>query len=225
MIDTKLVKLEQRALVCPDQAKTYVIKDEATLLRANEFIHGIKAMVKEIKDFFKPLKDKAKQAHQALVDKERGLLKPLHEAEETVGPQIAAYLAEQRRIQREAEEKAREAEEERERLKEDRLQRAADAVDAGDAEAIAKIVNETVPEPETKVVIPKATKLEGTGIREDWKWELEKPDDIDKVSREFLCLDVVKLNAYVRAHKEEAIAPMKKQGIRVYSVNTPVFRL
>lgn len=196
MTDAKLTQLEQRALACPEQAKTYIVKDEPTLLRANDFIHGVKALIKEIKDFFKPMKDKAKQAHQAVVDAEKKLLNPLYEGEAIVKPQIGGYLAEQRRLQLEAEEKAREI-----------------------ARQAENPFDDTVPEQQAVVPIPKPIKLKGTGIREDWKWELE---DFDKVPRELLCLDAVKINALVRAGKEKAITPMKKQGIRVFKVDTVV---
>ena len=84
-----------------------------------------------VTDFFKPMKDSAYQAHKAVCDREKTMLKPLQEAEKILKKSMSAYYQEQERKRRELEEKMRrEAEAERER----KLNEAAALEEAGKAD-------------------------------------------------------------------------------------------
>lgn len=110
-------QIESKAMAIPDRARMVVVTDNASMEIANNFKLDIKAMVKEIDEWFKPLADKAFQAHRAITQKWNETKKPLQDADAHVTTQVKNYLAEIRR-QQEAEaarvrEEARKAEEER----------------------------------------------------------------------------------------------------------------
>ena len=113
------------------QAKEMVISSEEEYEKAAEFGKQIKEKAKVVTDFFKPLKDSAYQAHKAVCDREKTMLKPLQEAEKILKKSMSAYYQEQERKRRELEEKMRrEAEAERER----KLNEAAALEEAGKAD-------------------------------------------------------------------------------------------
>ena len=92
------------------------IVDEQQLTRDGEFGKMLKKKASQVTTFFKPMKDSAYQAHKAVCDREKAMLTPLRNAEKTVKQVMSAYIAEQERKRREAEEAARRAAEaERER--------------------------------------------------------------------------------------------------------------
>ena len=113
------------------QAKEMVISSEEEYEKAAEFGKQIKEKAKVVTDFFKPMKDSAYQAHKAVCDREKTMLKPLQEAERILKKSMSAYYQEQERKRRELEEKMRrEAEAERER----KLNEAAALEEAGKAD-------------------------------------------------------------------------------------------
>ena len=109
--------IESKALALPDQAKLIAVTDNESMERANTFKLDIKAMIKEIDEWFKPLADKAFQSHRAITGKWNETKAPLKAADDHVTNQVKLYLAEVRRAQEAEEarlrEKARKEEEER----------------------------------------------------------------------------------------------------------------
>jgi len=109
--------IESKALALPDQAKLITVTDNDSMERANTFKLDIKAMIKEIDEWFKPLADKAFQSHRAITGKWNETKAPLKAADDHVTNQVKLYLAEVRRAQEAEEarlrEKARKEEEER----------------------------------------------------------------------------------------------------------------
>ena len=112
------------------QAESLVIQNDEDYAFAGEFGKMLKKKASQVTTFFKPMKDSAYQAHKAVCDREKAMLTPLRNAEKTVKQVMSAYIAEQERKRREAEEAARRAAEaERER----KIQEAATLEAAGDA--------------------------------------------------------------------------------------------
>ena len=210
MIETALKKFETEVVGFPEQAKLIIVHDSQTLEQANEFYNVVKAMMKEIKGFFKPLKIKAKEAHQGLVDKERELLDPLEQAANITKPQISSYLDELDRLRREADEKVREEERKRERLKEEKLKAAIAAQSSGDLEKVEEIINEEIPAAKPFIPVPSSPKLEGMSIREIWKYRVI---NIKLVPLPYLMINSVKVGSLVRATKGKVRIP----GIETYS--------
>ena len=105
------------------QAESMVILSDEDYTAAGEFGRLLKQKAAEVTSFFKPMKDSAHQAHKAICDREKTMLKPLKNAEAVVKKAMSDYFTEQERKRQEAEAAARRAAEaERER----KLQEAAE---------------------------------------------------------------------------------------------------
>lgn len=100
-------EIESKALALPDQAKTIMVTDNESMERANAFKLDIKAMIKEVDEWFKPLADKAFQAHRAITGKWNETKAPLKEADNHVTAQVKKYLAECKRREEEEAERLR----------------------------------------------------------------------------------------------------------------------
>ena len=98
-----------------DWAKSLAIATPEQYATASEQLKGIKALVKEIEASYGPLKQKASEAHKAIVAEEKRQLAPLVDAEATCKTVMLKYTAaeqakaeaERRRLQAIADEKAR----------------------------------------------------------------------------------------------------------------------
>lgn len=134
--------IESKALALPDQAKLVTVTDNESMERANAFKLDIKAMIKEIDEWFKPLADKAFQSHRAITGRWNETKKPLQDADAHVTNQVKLYLAEVRRAQ-EAEE-ARLREIARKEEEERRLAEAAELEAEGRAEEADEILEAPV---------------------------------------------------------------------------------
>lgn len=88
------------------QAESLVIQTDEDYAFAGEFGKMLKKKASQVTTFFKPMKDSAYQAHKAVCDREKAMLTPLRNAEKTVKRVMSAYIAEQERKRREAEEAA-----------------------------------------------------------------------------------------------------------------------
>ena len=75
------------------QAKEMVISSEEEYEKAAEFGKQIKEKAKVVTDFFKPMKDSAYQAHKAVCDREKTMLKPLQEAEKNFEKEYVCLLS------------------------------------------------------------------------------------------------------------------------------------
>lgn len=200
------VELETKIMTVPDQARALAITDDASLVRAGDILVAIKGLRAEIDAAFDPIIQKAHAAHKEALSQKKKADDPLVEAEGIIKPRIAAYQAEQERIRREDEARLRaeaeRAEEERRIAEAIALEESGDAVEA-EAVISAPVV---VPRP----VIPPAPKLAGISTAQVWKYEIT---DMNKVPREYLKIDEVKVGGVVRALKDAANIP----GIRIYT--------
>jgi len=134
--------IESKALALPDQAKLVTVTDNESMERANTFKLDIKAMIKEIDEWFKPLADKAFQSHRAITSRWNETKKPLQDADAHVTNQVKLYLAEVRRAQ-EAEE-ARLREIARKEEEERRLAEAAELEAEGRADEADEVLSEPI---------------------------------------------------------------------------------
>ena len=99
------------------QAESMVILSDEDYTAAGEFGRLLKQKAAEVTSFFKPMKDSAHQAHKAICDREKAMLKPLKNAEAVVKKAMSDYFTEQERKRQEAEAAARRAAEaEREQI-------------------------------------------------------------------------------------------------------------
>jgi hypothetical protein len=152
---TPTTEVETKALAIPEKARLIVVSDNDSMTMADNTKAAIKDMIKEIDSVFKPMADKAFQAHRAITGKWKAVVQPLKDADEYLTGQVKGYLrkleeirqAEERRLR----EEARKAEEER------RLQEALLAEQEGNEEEAQAILEEEiyVPPPVVKVEAPK----------------------------------------------------------------------
>jgi hypothetical protein len=135
-------EVESKALAIPEQAKMITVTDNESMERANAFKLDIKEMLKSIDEFFKPMADKAFQAHRAITGKWNETKAPLKEADDHVTNQVKGYL---RKVREEEErqaailrEQARQEEEER------RLAQAAELEQEGNIDEANAILEEPI---------------------------------------------------------------------------------
>ena len=148
------------------QAESLVIQTDEDYAFAGEFGKMLKKKASQVTTFFKPMKDSAYQAHKAVCDREKAMLTPLRNAEKTVKQVMSAYIAEQERKRREAEEAARRAAEaERER----KIQEAATLEAAFEEAAI-------MDDAASYAVVPAAATPKVSGVSTSKDWEIVEID-------------------------------------------------
>jgi hypothetical protein len=148
-------EIESKALAIPEQAKLVTVTDNESMEQANTLKLDIKAMIKEVDDWFKPIADKAFQAHRAITGKWAETKAPLKAADDHLTNQVKGYLAEVRRKQ-EAEE-ARLREIARKEEEERRLREAEELEAEGRTEEADEVLSEpiTYVAPAVKIDTPK----------------------------------------------------------------------
>ena len=157
------------------QAESLVIQTNEDYAFAGEFGKMLKKKASQVTTFFKPMKDSAYQAHKAVCDREKAMLTPLRNAEKTVKQVMSAYIAEQERKRREAEEAARRAAEaERER----KIQEAATLEAAGDADGAEAAFEEAaiMDDAASYAVVPAAATPKVSGVSTSKDWEIVEID-------------------------------------------------
>lgn len=117
---TPVRDLETKALTLAEQAKALKVTDQKTYNLAVEQLLGVTDLRREIVAHHEPIKKAAHSAWQQVIAAEKKLLGPVEDAERIYKTGIAAYEAEQRRIEAEIRAKAEDealrlAEEQRER--------------------------------------------------------------------------------------------------------------
>lgn len=151
------------------QAEAITIESEEDYRLAADFGRMLKQRVAEVKEYWSPMKDAAHKAHAEVCRREKAMLQPLTNAEKILKQTMGAYIAEQERKRREAEESARKAAyEEAER----KMAEAIALEEAGDREAADVIANEAAIMDEavgTITISRQSTKADGVYNRKDWK--------------------------------------------------------
>jgi len=196
----------ETALTLYEQARSILVKTAEDYQFAGEFLRRLKDQRKAIQDWFRPLKEKADQAHKALVKKEREALKPLEEAEALVAPAMIAWKREE---ERKAEEEARRIREEARRREEEiRLAEAIQAEREGDLGAAQAILEEPIEVP-VVTVQPRTPKISGLAERTTWTFRVVNES---LIPREYLMPNLTKIGAVVRSDKGKTSIP----GIEVF---------
>ena len=89
---TPTTEVETRALAIPEKARLVVVTDNDSMAIADNTKGLIKDMIKEIDATFKPMADKAFQAHRAITGKWKEVVQPLKDADEYLTGQVKGYL-------------------------------------------------------------------------------------------------------------------------------------
>lgn len=204
-------EVETKAMTIVDQAKAVKVTDSQTYTAAGMLWKTIGDMIKEVKDTFDPICDAAHKAHKAAVEKRSKYLDPLTTAQKSVKGLMSAWDAEQERIrqaeQRRLEEIARKEAEEQALLEaiaaEEEAKRNGATKEEAAQEATAIMEEHVYVAP---VVIPKAVpKMQGGPVyRTVWKARIVNER---LIPREYLTVDMVKINGVVRALKAQTNVP------------------
>ena len=156
------------------QAGAITIDAEDDYKEAAQFGRLLKQRTAEVKDFWKPLKEAAHKAHAEICAREKAMLQPLSNAEKILKQTMGAYISEQERIRREAEEAARraaQAEVERRLQEAIALEAQGKTSDADAAVEEAEIMDEM-----SNVVSVAADKPKAEGVATKKDWEIESID-------------------------------------------------
>lgn len=154
------------------KAKEYIITTDEQYQEAAEIGKEIKRRAKMVTDLFQPIKDAANKAHKAACAREKEMLVPLQEAEKAIKASMGAYVQEQERKRREAEEAARKAREEEVRRM---LEQAVDLEQQGRKEEADEALENAEVMSETPVVVS-APVPAAKGVTTKKVWEIRVTD-------------------------------------------------
>lgn len=204
-----------------EEARLMRIESQADFDGAASILRTIKDQAAKIKDYWQPLKSKAKAAHQEIVDREKAMLTEITQAESIIKGTMQKYLDAVEKARRQAEEEARRRQqEEAERLLAEAVKAEESGDDLGSAVnlAMAQMVEEmpAVPAIETPTA-------QGISTRKTWK---ARVIDAEKVpayvnGMEIRKIDMAALNAIARMTKGTAEIP----GIELYEESTIAARV
>jgi hypothetical protein len=187
--------VEQKAVAILEQARALIVTNEIEYSAAGEFIVGAKALVAEIKAFFKPMKDKAFAAHRAICDQETNSLNPVNQAIQAAGDAALPWKREQDRIAKE--EAERQYQEKLKADQEARLKQAEVLEAFGDGEAADKVLDEAkYLGPRRSAVESTVPKVAGLSTRKTWKARIINSHE---VSRSFCMPDQMLVNMHVKS--------------------------
>lgn len=193
------------------ESKSLVVGSQATRTTAIELLREVKSLRASVVDFFKDMKQTAHNAWKAIVAKESEYTRALDEVEANVKRSVLAYdqgeekkrLAEERRLQAEAEAAA---EAERQRLFREAQRSKKPEVRA------AKLAEARAVEAEVVEVAPTLEKEQGESTREVWKARVVNEK---LVPRQYLMVNERLLAMIARESKGQL--PTAIPGVEFYS--------
>lgn len=216
MQNMELQKLKTEAEAWPVQVQGLPpVTDDAMLLAYDDKLKAIRALAAQVRAASDEIIKKAHDTWKTALAKRDLYLSPLKLAEQLLKARMGPYMLEQARKQREAEEAARRAQEEAaaaaRAAEEERQRKAREAAHDGDIKSATKILAAPPPAVGVPAVeVPKAAKLAGTSVREEWRWRIT---DEKLIPREWLTLNEPLITAHVRMHKGNTRIP----GIEAYA--------
>lgn len=163
-------QLHEIALQVREHATGLKIMTQEDYQAAGEFLKQIKSNIKTINGFFAEMKANAYAAWKAICDKENSFVKPMQEAEAKVKKEMAAYISEQERIQREKEAELRKQQEE---LARKQAEAAAALEKEGKTDEANAVLNMAIQVENLNPVIETAKpKIDGVSYQIDWIVEI-----------------------------------------------------
>jgi hypothetical protein len=171
-------RLEARASVRIEEARAFQVVDAKTYRVAADQLLAIKALRSEADTIFDPIIAAAHLAHKTALAQKAKVDQPLAEAEDLYKVKIGAYDDDQRRIQREEERRRRELAERQAAEEREREIEQAEAQGATAEEV--KVITEAPLRVAPVIVTPAVPKVAGISSRENWKWEVEDKQKLDR---------------------------------------------
>lgn len=183
------------------EAKALQIVDSASQAKAVDMIGRLKLLINKINTDYKPQIDAAKETVEAIKNSRDEKIAPLAVAENLLRERDRAYYLKQKENEEKAEQarlkKLRELE-----IKE-RRERAGQLMADGKDEEAKRLLgapSDVEERPPAKPATPTGSSSRDT----PWKWRLKNPDSLAGIPLDFLMIDTVKLNAFVRKEGEKA---------------------
>ena len=211
-MEKQIVVIEKRTQALTTQANSIAISNQKQYETANEFLRAVKGLQKEIHSTFDPIVEAAHRTHKEATSKRKEYLDPVIGAEGIVKDKMIAYSDEQERLrqeeQRKIDAKARIEEEKKRKELEERAKKWAAKGNEVKAEALQEQAEEI--EVVAPVIAPKVEKVAGLSYQTNWKFKIT---DIDKIPREYMTPDEVKLGRMAIAMK----GIVKVAGVEFYS--------
>ena len=179
------------------RAGSIVVRSPEQYTGASDFLKAVKAAQKKVAEFFAPLKTKAHEAHKAITTSESTTLKPLIDAERTIKDKMIAYDTEQEQIRQEAQRKLQAEADAKARKEREALEKKAASMKTPEKqqeymEAAAAVAAPVV------VVASTTPVIAGQSIKKVWKAFVK---DVKVVPREFMVVNESALQAFARATK------------------------
>lgn len=167
MEDNQLTLIENEKTSLLENIKEITIQNDEDNLKAGNFLKQIKPVIKNIKEYWKPLKESAKKAHSDLCEREKTMLEPLELAEKDLKAKMSVYIVEEEKKARAEQEALRKAQEE-EALKQlaeaEKLKAEGNEVEAQIQEEMAYALDEV-----KTVINPTIQKQEGISYMTDYE--------------------------------------------------------
>lgn len=159
-----IIQDEQKSIL--EQIQEITINNEEDNVKAGNFLKQIKPVIKNIKEYWKPLKESAKKAHSNLCSKEKEMLEPLEQAEIQIKAKMSVYITEQEEKARREQEALRKAQQEealRQLAEAEKLKAEGKEMEAQIQEEMAYAIDEV-----KTVVEPTIQKQEGISYMTDY---------------------------------------------------------
>ncbi|MHB8053656.1 MAG: hypothetical protein ACYDH3_00160 [Candidatus Aminicenantales bacterium] len=202
------------ALAIPDRARALVVKDQAGLDVAKDFMLSIDVLAGQIEATFDPQIALAHKMHKSLLAEKAKFMTPLTAAKYTIGRKAADFVAEQEEERKKAERERLDAEEKARQVADKAVDKAEKLEAEGKGGAAAAVVNGAHEKVQEIIgaapVVPEALDTSGLTVRENWKFSIVNKN---LIPREYLMPDEKMIGMIVRAKKDQANIP----GVRVYA--------
>lgn len=207
-------------------AKALVVRDQNTRDEAMDFLKRVKGAMKKVAELFDPIDDTQKKARKAAIEARAKLDDPLKEAERTTKQKVLAFdqaleekrLAEERRLQAEANERARKEQE--------RLEKEAAKFKTPELRE-ARLAEAAMVQAPVVIIAPQVEKTQGESTRKLWRARLVDKQallraaaDGNQIAAMFLNFDQAAANKQATATKNALEIP----GIVFYEESSMAVR-
>jgi len=194
-VETEAPTLETKVATLATQARQFAIATAENYSAAGALWTTLKDMRAKVDESFDGIISKAHAAHKEALAQKKKHDEPLEQGQKAIKQRMIAWDQEQERLRKL--EQARIDAENKRKAEEDALELAAELEKAGEVHAAAEVLE--APLDVQQAVIPKSVpKVEGFSYRSNWVFDVV---DANAVTREYLCLDLVKIGQVVRAMK------------------------
>ncbi len=195
MESKELQVFSEKRLSLETEVARIKVEDPVSYQFASELSKVIKDLKKAITDYFRPMKEQAYKAWQAVCQKEKDEISKIEPLDEKLKREMTNYVMEENR---------KKAEEERKRQEEiikqevERRAKMAEILKESGQEELAKAIADVPVEVPEVDVIEEVPKVEGISYREDYDFEIVNEA---LIPRQFLMPNEKAIRAFIKATK------------------------